>query len=109
MTLLVRGQFWVNEGVLEPGGSTETHEHTFDHITYVLGPARVEALDGPGGNVTRYIERPKGGWVVVTANTWHRITNIGQDMLQYHCLFVPRHPISGAIEADMNGWHGAYG
>lgn len=113
-TLVVRGQFWINEGVLQPGHATITHCHVFDHITWLMQPGRVEALGFIEGKdpsefpVVRFIDKPRGGWVLITANTWHRIINTGTGALDYYCSFVPRDSETGAVATDgMNGWMGA--
>lgn len=116
MDIKVRGGFGVREGLLEKAGtSTVTHAHNFDHVTYLLGPARVEKLEPlsvdehgvPNAfKVVRTIDKARGGWVLIVAGTWHRITALA-DHVHYHCLFVHRTP-DAAISDEFDGWQPAY-
>jgi len=105
MDLRIRGGFGVREGALEKGQSTVTHQHNFDHITYCLGPMRVEQLASEDGPVVRSVDKPAGGWVLILAGTWHRLTAL--EDATYHCLYVHRTP-DGQVSDQYDGWMPAY-
>lgn len=118
--LRMRGQFGVREGVLEKAGDfVVTHQHNFDHLTYLLGAARVEVLEpkvdepDPGNpehwKVLRYVDRDPGGWVMILAFTWHRITAL-RGHVEYHCIFLHRDPCDPDHPpvSQANYWQTAY-
>jgi hypothetical protein len=115
--LRVRGSFGVREGLLaKEGDSTVTHEHNFDHITYLLGKGAVETLEptkyDPETNQAiefRLVGRKefvRGGWATIEAHKFHRIVAL-EDGVQYHCLFLHRTP-DGQISPSYEGAVTAY-
>lgn len=111
MDLRLYGGFGVRVGRLEKAGdATITHKHNFAHLTYLLGPAKVEALEPTNAEETEFrvvkqVERPKGGYVFIEAGKWHRLTALA-DGVEYHCIYVHRDPYGVCDEfAD---WQPAY-
>ena len=96
-----------------------SHQHNFDHTTYVakggfsieqVEPVAFDADKQPTEfRTVRKVEKSAAdlkNWVLVKANTWHRLTALEDDSV-YHCLYS-HHTPQGDIVQEYDGWMESY-
>lgn len=91
------------------GDQIVTHQHNFDHVTYVpQGALRIEKTDGINGPVIKSVEVRAGrrNWILIRAGVCHRVTALEDDSVG-HCTFAHRTP-QGEVTQTYDGWEAAH-
>jgi quercetin dioxygenase-like cupin family protein len=99
-------------GMLAKGEVVESHEHTFDHVTFCFsGAFRIEA-EVNGQQVVAEIfaprpDKPNQNHVLIKAGVKHKLIALEDNSL-YQCVYTHR-DTRGEVSDHYTGWPKAYG
>jgi mannose-6-phosphate isomerase-like protein (cupin superfamily) len=75
----------------------EVHPETDQFLRLETGKGRVQM--GASKDQLTFDERVSDGWcVLVPANTWHNITNVGETPMQVYAIYAPAHHRPGKVQ-----------
>lgn len=106
-------QIFIRRGVIAKAGDVvPSHDHLFDHVTYLpRGAAKFSRLTGPGGVAVREIVKRAvegSNWILIKAGVHHLITAL-EDDTEYHCIYSYRTEQGTWVGKRIDGWEGALG